>query len=135
MDGVDLTPLKQIHNPLGDIYHGLKKSDPGFAGFGEAYFSTIKQNDVKGWKKHTQMILNIIVPVGEIEFVIYKEETKEFFSVKLSKNNYQRLTIKQNSWMAFKGCSKLNLLLNIASIEHNKNECINLDISEIKYIW
>jgi len=135
MDGVILTPLKQIHHPKGDIFHGMKKSDAGFAGFGEAYFSTINQDDIKGWKKHTQMTLNLVVTVGEIKFVVYDEETKEFFSVTLSQNNYQRLTVKPNLWMAFQGVGEYNMLLNLASIEHNPNEAINIDLSEINYEW
>jgi len=135
MDGVILTPLKQIHHPKGDISHGMKKSDAGFAGFGEAYFSTINQDDIKGWKKHTEMTLNLVVTVGEIKFVVYDEAAKEFFSVKLSQNNYQRLTVKPNLWMAFQGIGEYNMLLNLASIEHNPNEAINIDLSEINYEW
>ena len=135
MDGVILTPLKQIYHPKGDIFHAMKKSDIGFDGFGEAYFSTINQNDIKGWKKHTKMTLNIVVPVGNIEFVVYDEKTKEFFSTKLSHDNYQRLTVKSGLWMAFKGLDKYNMLLNLASIEHDPNEAINIGIEEIKYEW
>ena len=135
MDGVILTPLKQIYHPKGDIFHAMKKSDIGFDGFGEAYFSTINQNDIKGWKKHTKMTLNIIVPVGNIEFVVYDENSKEFFSTKLSHNNYQRLTVKAGLFMAFKGLDKYNMLLNLASIEHDPNEAINIGIEEIKYGW
>lgn len=135
MDGVILTPLKQIYHPKGDIFHAMKKSDIGFDSFGEAYFSTINQNDIKGWKKHTKMTLNIVVPVGNIEFVVYDENSKEFFSTKLSHNNYQRLTVKAGFWMAFKGLEKYNVLLNLASIEHDPNEAINIGIEEIKYEW
>ena len=135
MDGVDLTPLKQIHNPKGDLFHGMKKSDVGFNGFGEAYFSTINQDDIKGWKKHTVMTLNLIVPVGEIEFVVYDEHIKRFFTVKLSQNNYQRLTVKAGLWVAFRGCYKDNLLLNLANIEHNPIEVLNIDLSAIDYQW
>lgn len=135
MDGVILTPLKQIHNPKGDIFHAMKKSDDGFEGFGEAYFSTIHKDDIKGWKQHTQMTLNLIVPVGEIEFVVYDENTKEFLSVKLSQNNYQRLTVQPNLCMAFRGLGEYNILLNLASIEHDPIEAINVDISEINYEW
>jgi dTDP-4-dehydrorhamnose 3,5-epimerase len=135
MDGVILRPLKQIYHPKGDIFHAMKKSDDGFNGFGEAYFSTINKGDIKGWKKHTKMTLNLIVPVGEIEFVVYNEETKEFFSVKLSQNNYQRLTVKPGLWMAFRGCGEYNILLNLASIEHDPNEAISIDIEDIKYEW
>lgn len=135
MDGVILTPLKQILHPKGDIFHGMKKSDAGYDGFGEAYFSTINKDDIKGWKKHTKMTLNLVVPVGEIKFVVYDEETKEFLSITLSQNNYQRLTLKPNLWMAFQGVGEYNILLNLASIEHNRDEAITKDLSEIHYEW
>ena len=59
IEGVVLTELKMINHPKGDIYHAMKKSDNGYAGFGEAYFSTVNQNAIKGWKKHTQMLSNL----------------------------------------------------------------------------
>ena len=135
MDGIILTPLKQIHNPKGDIFHAIKKSDDGFNGFGEAYFSTIYKGDIKGWKKHTQMTLNLVVPVGKIEFVVYNDKTNDFFTVMLSQDNYQRLTVKSGLWMAFRGISENSILLNLASIEHDPNEAINIDLKEIKYVW
>jgi len=135
MDGVILTPLKQIHNPKGDVYHAMKKNDEGFDGFGEAYFSTIHKGDIKGWKKHTKMTLNLVVPVGEIEFVVYNEISKEFFAVKISQNNYQRLTVKAGLWMGFRGLQENNMLLNLASIEHDPLESENIDIYEISYEW
>ncbi len=135
MEQIILTPLKQIYNPKGDIFHGMKKSDNGYNGFGEAYFSTINKGDIKGWKKHTLMTLNLIVVSGEIEFVVYNDKTKEFFSTKLSSQNYQRLTLQPNLWMAFRGLGENNMLLNIASIEHDPNEAINIDLKEISYEW
>lgn len=135
MDGITLTPLKQISNPKGDLFHGMKKSDQGFDGFGEAYFSTINKNDIKGWKKHTHMTLNLVVPIGAVEFVVYNEDTKDFFNVKLSKNNYQRLTIKPKLWIAFRGIGEYNMLLNLANIEHNPSEVVNVEWNEINYEW
>ena len=135
MDGVILTPLKQISNPKGDIFHAMKKSDIGFNGFGEAYFTTINQDDIKGWKKHTKMVLNLVVISGEVEFVIYDDTKRSFFSVKLSKDNYQRLTILPNLWVAFRGLDKYNIVLNLASIEHNPDEAINRKLKEIEYEW
>ena len=135
MDGVILTPLKQIYNQKGDIFHSLKKSDVGYEGFGEAYFSTINKDDIKGWKKHTKMTLNLVVPVGKIKFVIYDEVSQQTYSTVLSQDNYNRLTIKSGLWMAFKGLDENNMLLNLASIEHDPNETINKDIVEIKYEW
>jgi dTDP-4-dehydrorhamnose 3,5-epimerase len=135
MDKVILTSLKQIKNLKGDIYHGMKESDEGYDGFGEAYFSTVNQGDIKGWKKHTLMTLNLVVPVGAIEFVVYDEDDKSFFSQILSQDNYKRLTVKPGAWMAFRGVGEQNMLLNIASIEHNPNEALNIDLDEIAYEW
>lgn len=135
MDGIVLTPLKRISHPKGDILHVMKKSDKGFDGFGEAYFSTINKNDIKGWKKHTEMTLNLVVPIGEIEFVIYDEINKQFFNIKLSEDNYQRLTIKPNYWLAFRGINNHNILLNLASLEHNPNESITKTLESIEYDW
>ena len=133
MDGVILTPLKQIHNSKGDIFHAMKASDNGFSGFGEAYFSIVNQGEVKGWKKHIEMTLNLVVVIGEIEFVVYDDNS--FYSIKLSKNNYQRLTVEPGLWLAFRGVSVENMLLNLASIEHNANESVNVDLYDFDYDW
>ena len=135
MDGVILTPLKQIYHPKGDIFHAMKKSDTGFNGFGEAYFSTINKGEIKGWKKHTKMTLNLIVPIGEIEFILYNEKIKEFFSIVLSKKNYQRLTVKPGLWMAFRGLGEYNMLLNIVDMEHDPDEAVSKKLKEINYEW
>jgi len=135
VDGIILTPLKQIYNPKGDIFHAMKKSDKGFDGFGEAYFSTVHQSDIKGWKKHTKMTLNLVVARGEIEFVVYDKNSESFFNVALSQDNYQRLTVKPNLWLAFRGLKEDSMLLNLASIEHDPSESVNIDLQEISYEW
>lgn len=135
MKGITLTPLKQIYNPKGDIFHALKCSESTFSGFGEAYFSTILKDEIKGWKKHKLMNMNLVVPQGEIEFVIFDEDSKEFFSVILSPSNYQRLSVKANLWMAFRGIGEFNLLLNIADMEHDFNECERVELKDISYEW
>ncbi len=141
IEGVILTPLKQIVNPKGDLYHAMKQSDNGYKSFGEAYFSTVIKDEIKGWKKHTVMVLNLIVPIGAVEFIIYDDRidssTKnQFFSLILSQENYQRLTVPAGVWMAFKGIGEdLNMLLNIASIEHDPSEAITKQLTDINYTW
>ena len=135
MDGIILTPLKKIYHPKGEILKAITKSDSVFSEFGEAYFSVINQGDIKGWKKHTKMISNLIVVIGEIEFVFHNEITKEFFNTKISQNNYKRLTIKPGLLMAFRGIKKNNILFNLSNIEHDPNETTNIDLNEIDYRW
>ena len=117
IEGVQITPVKIIENPSGNIMHALKQHEGSFAGFGEAYFSTVLCDCIKGWKKHREMILNIVVPVGSIQFVLFdgRPGSKSYMQLQelqLSPANYQRLTVPPGIWMAFKGQSRgLNMLL------------------------
>lgn len=140
--GIILTPLKQIYKDKGSIFHALKKGEESFHGFGEAYFSHIDAEETKAWKTHSKMWLNLIVPVGAVKFVMVDRRessgTKDnFFEVTLSPDkNYQRLTIPPMITFGFKGISQeTNLVLNIASIEHDPDEMVNIDINEIVYNW
>ena len=109
MEGVAVHPLKHIVVPKGDIYHALKSTDEGYAGFGEAYFSQIEQGAAKGWKRHNRMTLNLVVPVGAVKFVIYDDREGsptrgQFEEITLSPEScYQRLTVAPGLWMAFYG--------------------------------
>jgi dTDP-4-dehydrorhamnose 3,5-epimerase len=124
-----VTPLKQIFHPKGNVYHALKRSDPGFVDFGEAYFTTVICNEVKGWKKHTRMVMNLAVPVGQVRFFIYNEATGKVSSYDVGQDNYVRLTVPPGFWMAFRGLgAELNLVMNIASIEHDPAEATNVPL-------
>ncbi|KJY78460.1 dTDP-4-dehydrorhamnose 3,5-epimerase [Vibrio coralliilyticus] len=139
--GVSITPLKRIYHEKGDIYHAMKSSEETFSSFGEAYFSTINFSDVKGWKKHQKMIMNIIVPIGSIKFVLYDDRPHsitrgEYFETVICKSNYVRLTVPPGVWMAFQGItSETNLLLNIANVEHDPNEAVSVPLDKIPYNW
>ena len=140
IEGVILTPLKKIPFPKGDVLHAIKKGDEGYIGFGEAYFSTINFGEIKGWNRHKEMTLNLIVPMGNVTFIVYDGREKSpsygnFNKIKLSPNfNYRRLTIPPGLWVTFKGNDKnTNLILNIASITHDPNELEKLDLDKIPY--
>ena len=142
IEGVKLYPLKHIVVPKGDIYHVLKLTDEGYAGFGEAYFSQIEAGVVKGWKRHNRMTLNIVVPVGAIRFVIYDDRKGsasfgEFQEITLSPaNNYQRLMLSPGLWMAFQGVGEgTSMLLDIIPEAHNSDESSRKDLSEISYTF
>jgi len=141
LDDILVTPLRIIPHVKGDIFHAIKKSDDGFQGFGEAYFSSINYGEIKGWQRHSRMALNLIVPVGVIKIVVIDiQETlstnRKSFEIILSHDNYKRLTIPPGLWFGFKGMNpSLNLLLNIASIEHDPAESEKIDLSLIPYEW
>ncbi|MFT5716047.1 MAG: dTDP-4-dehydrorhamnose 3,5-epimerase [Oleiphilaceae bacterium] len=141
IDGVILTPLKRIATDNGDVFHGMKISEPTYYGFGEAYFSTVSKNAIKGWKKHTKMNMNLMVPNGCIQFVIFDDRElsptyNSFYSIKLSPENYYRLTIPAGLWVAFRGIAiSGNLLMNFSDIMHDPDESLTTDISNIPYEW
>lgn len=142
LQGVILSPLKIIQHPKGNVLHALKQSDDNFQTFGEAYFSTIAKGEIKGWKKHRLMTLNLIVPVGAIKFVLFdgrneSSTSNQFSEIILSAtDNYCRLTVPPLVWLAFQGVDdQLNLLLNIANIEHNPQEADNRPLEQIVYKW
>ena len=127
-------PLKIIPGRSGEVMHVLKETEESFQGFGEAYFSIVHHQAVKGWKKHQKMILNLVVPMGAIRFVFFDDrpESKSYQTIQelnISKENYQRLTVPPGIWMAFQGLTDgVNMLLNIASIPHDPMEAENLPI-------
>jgi dTDP-4-dehydrorhamnose 3,5-epimerase len=125
--GVSITPLKRIHHPKGDILHALKYSEISFAGFGEAYFTTVSAGEIKGWKKHKKMVMNLVVPIGEVVFHFFHENKSTF--IKAGASNYVRITVEPDIWMAFEGVSEgVNLVLNIANLPHDPLESENVDI-------
>jgi len=85
--------------------------------------------------------MNLVVPVGEIKFVFFDNRNdsnteNEYYSINLSPSKYCRITVPANIWMAFQGVSKgTNLLLNIASIEHDPKEAIPARLQDFYYDW
>lgn len=139
IDGVYVTPLKQIYHPKGDIFHAIKCTDLGFNGFGEAYFSSIASGLIKAWKRHSRMTLNLVCIIGKVHFVLYDDRvgssTKgEFMEVTLSpdsESHYRRLTVPPGVWMGFVGLGKdKSIILNVANIPHDPTEQINIPIEE-----
>jgi len=135
LNDIIVTPLARINTTGGDVLHGMKSSDNGYAGFGEAYFSWIDGNAVKAWKRHTRMRMNIIVPVGKVRLVFFND-TEGFRVEEIGTDNYVRLTVPPGIWFGFQGLGMpKNLLLNIASISHDPTEVERIEIHTINYNW
>jgi dTDP-4-dehydrorhamnose 3,5-epimerase len=126
--GVVFTALKRIPHSKGDVFHALKSSEESYKGFGEAYFTVINSGETKGWKRHSRMNLNLIVPVGKVKFQIKASVEESAFEVIIGDNNYGRLSIPPGYWVAFSGASEFpSLILNIADIPHDPTESENMD--------
>ena len=129
------TPLKRIPVLGGDVLHAMKKTDAGFSGFGESYFSQVESGVVKAWKKHLKMTLNLIVPMGKVRFV-FMDNDGSFREEIIGDNNYVRLTVPPGIWFGFQGdFDNTSLVLNIANIEHTLEEVERKEMNKIKYNW
>ncbi|MBE0613501.1 MAG: dTDP-4-dehydrorhamnose 3,5-epimerase [Burkholderiales bacterium] len=131
-----VTPLARIATAGGDVLHGMKQIDAGYAGFGEAYFSWVIGGGVKAWKRHTRMTMNILVPVGRVKFVFRLPDADAFRVEEIGVDHYVRLTVPPGVWFGFQGLAEpQSLVLNIANIPHEHNEVERLALSEIEYDW
>ena len=143
IDGVKITPLKQILDERGKIMHMLRCDAEGFAGFGEIYFSCVHPGAIKGWHIHKEMVLNYAVPHGNIKFVLYDDrpgsptrgELQEIF---LGPDNYCLVTVPPMVWNGFKGIGQeMAIVANCSSIPHRADEIDRMDPFDpsIPYDW
>jgi dTDP-4-dehydrorhamnose 3,5-epimerase len=141
IDGVVVTPLKIIEISGGNVLHAMKSSDNGYSGFGEGYFSMIVPGAIKAWKRHKEMTLNLIVPIGNIRFILFDGNDDSlvqsvFQEIELSQNNYCRLTVPPMVWMGFQCVGNKNaMLLNIANIPHTPEETDKKTLDEVDFDW
>jgi len=141
IEGVLLTNLKIISSDQGKVLYGLNKDEDSYNGFGEVYFSTVKHNAIKSWRRHKRMTLNLIVPIGTIRFILYDDRNLSktngsFNEIIISKDNYQRITIPPMIWFAFQGIGeKSNFLLNISNLKHDDSEQDRKNLNEISFKW
>ena len=135
-----VTPLRRIETAGGDVLHAMKQSDAGYAGYGEAYFSWVSAGAIKAWKRHTQMVMNVVVPVGQVRFVFRCVNAvtgvEEFRVDEIGVNSYARITVPPGIWFGFQGLyAPQSLVLNIANISHDPNEVERLALTDINYDW
>ena len=131
-----LRKLEKILNPKGDILLGLKKNDIEYKSFSELYFSKVHYNNVKGWKIHKKATMNIVVPFGNIKFVIYDDISKTFFSEIIGIDEYKLITIYPNVYFGFKGLTDpFSILANVSNYINDTNEYKNIDLNIFDYDW
>ena len=132
---IKIKSLKQIQVDEGNVLHALKASEEEFYGFEEAYFSTIKINKIKAWKRHLRMTMNLIVPVGEVQFNFYNEEKKLLINTIIGENNYSRITVPPMTWFGFKGLSSsTSFILNISDKFHDPSEVERKPLSFLNFL-
>jgi len=143
IDGVVVTPLKQVFDERGKVMHMLREDSPVFSGFGEIYFSCTYPGVVKAWHLHKKMTLNYAVIHGQIKCVLYDDRpdsqtrgcVEEYF---LSPENYCLLTVPPLIWNGWKGIGTGDsIVANCATLPHDPDEIDRTDPFDpaIPYDW
>ena len=143
IEGVVLTPLKQIFDERGKVMHMLRVDTPVFSTFGEIYFSCTHPGVVKAWHLHKEMTLNYAVIYGEIKFVLFDDRSdspsrgvvQEFF---ISPENYMLVTVPPLIWNGFKSVgTQTAIVANCATLPHNAAEIERRSVFDesIPYDW
>lgn len=136
LSDITVTPLRRIPVAGGDVLHALKRTDAAFRDFGEAYFSQVEHLAVKAWKRHRQMTLNLIVPVGAVRFVFKVDDDPALRVEDAGASNYVRITVPPGVWFGFQGQgAPTSLLLNVADIVHTPDEVERGAVDSIAYDW
>jgi dTDP-4-dehydrorhamnose 3,5-epimerase len=143
IDGVVITPLRQIIDERGKVMHMLREDSPIFQRFGEIYFSCTHPGAIKAWHSHQKMILNYAVIFGELKVVLYDDrsdsktrgEVQEIF---MSPENYCLVTVPPQIWNGFKGIGvKTAIIANCSTLPHDSSEIERKDAFDptIPYDW
>ena len=143
IDGVKITPLKQIADERGKVMQMMRADTPPFEQFGEIYFSVVYPQVIKGWHIHAMMTLNYAVIAGTIKLVLFddrngsptKGSIQEIF---LGESNYSLVTIPPGIWNGFKGVGIIPAIVaNCATHPHDSDEIERMDPfnNDIPYDW
>ncbi len=143
INGVKITPLKQIFDERGKVMHMMTDESPVFERFGEIYFSCTTPGAIKAWHLHKKMTLNYAVINGSIKCVLYDDRqdsptrgnVEEFF---MSPENYFLLTVPPLVWNGWKGIGdKPSIVANCSTLRHDPNEIVRKSSFDdsIPYNW
>ena len=144
IEGVLVSPLKQIPNELGDVLHMMRNDSSLFMGCGEIYFSEIKPGCIKAWKRHRKMTQHIAVPVGKIRLVLYDDRSGspsrgEMMELSLGRPaTYSLVRIPHGIWYGFRNIgAHTALIANCTDIPHDpeESESSGADAGPIPYRW
>ena len=109
--GVKTKTLRVIPDERGRLFEMLRRDDPLFKAFGQAYCTTVNAGAVKAWHFHKKQTDNFICVSGMIKLVCYdgragsptKGRINEFF---IGIHNQQLIQIPPGVHHGFKGLTE-----------------------------
>ena len=126
-------------NNKGNVYKYIEISNL-FKKISEVYFSKIKKNSIKAWKKNKTSNQYFYVFDGKIILKIFDDrgKNKKSYNFTLGKNSkYSKILIPKNVWYGFKGIKKNNLIVNSLTTLHKncKMQSLELNNNYIPIVW
>jgi len=122
-------------NYKGNIHRYIEVSK-NFPKISEVYFSKIKKNSIKAWKKNKTSNQLLYIFEGSIVLKVFDDRKKKNKIYKYclgSKLKYSKIFIPKNVWYGFKGLKKNNIIANTLTVSHSKCKMLTLDLKN-KYI-
>lgn len=127
--------IQNVPNKNGDIRKILNKDDISFVGFGEIYTSFVKKDEIKAWKFHKKMTLNLTVIFGEIKFVFF-DGFETFKIINTSHDKPFLITVPPKIWYGFKSLNNSGaLIMNLTDFIFDEKEILRKDLNDIKFKW
>lgn len=117
---VQLVEQSRAEADGGAVFHIVRNTDTFFNGFGEAYLTTLNPLAVKGMRRHLvgQCILTVLV--GEVEFIIEKDQIEQ--NILVGGDKICRLVVPIGTWFAFRNLSNYQAkILNILNVKHSED--------------
>ena len=127
----------------GSVMHLLRSDSPQFSGFGEVYFSSIRCQAIKAWRRNHSATANFAVPVGAVEFVAFDSRpTSPTFNSKLlivsGEDDYQLITVPAGVWYGFLGLAPSeSLIVNLLDKPYDPDASDRLEYpsSDVPHEW
>jgi len=126
-------------NKKGDVFKYIEISN-SFKKISEVYFSKIKKNSIKAWKKNKTSNQFFYIFDGKINLKIFDDRIKykkKYNFILGKKSKYSKILIPKNVWYGFQGLEKNNVIVNSLSTLHKNCKMQSLDINNnyIPIVW
>ena len=139
MDKLKLYKTDIKKNSKGNVYRYVQISN-SVKKISEVYFSEIKKNKIKAWKKNKTSSQFFYIFDGKIILKIFddRRKNKRKYSFTLGKKSkYSKIFTPKNVWYGFKGIETNNIIVNSLATLHENCKMQNLKINDnyIPIIW
>lgn len=141
--GVHVVPQRRIPDDRGTVHRMLRSTDPHFRGFGEIYFSSVREGVIKAWKNHRRVTVNYACVHGRVKVVLWdgREDSATgggLMEIFLGPDNHSLVVIPPGVWNGFQGRSSPRAIVaNCATEPHDPGEFRRLppDDPAVPYEW